>query len=105
MSSNVGLNGEKHKCQTSRDQKANQEQSGVMVSTNTISHNLNHAVLHWQKPRKTPFLKKRHKKEQLIFAKEYLDKPQSWENGLRTDETKIKPFGNAKQNFVYSNEV
>lgn len=39
----------------------------------------------------------------MIFAKEYLDKPQSfWENLLWTDETKqIKCFDNAKQKFLY----
>ena len=46
-------------------------------------------------------LRKRHKKangNRLIFAKEYLDKPQSfWENVLWTDETKIELFGSAHQ--------
>ena len=55
-----------------------------------------------RRPRRTPLLKKRHKKERLIFAKEYLDKPQSfWENVLWTDETKIELFGNAHKRFVY----
>ncbi|KAK3523448.1 hypothetical protein QTP86_033613 [Hemibagrus guttatus] len=36
------------------------------------------------------------KKEQLVFAKEYLDKAQSWENVLWTEL-----FGNAHQQFVY----
>ena len=45
---------------------------------------------------------KRHKKKQLIFPKEYPDKPQSfWENVLWTTETKIELFGNAHQQFVY----
>src|SRR4029434_1702963 len=55
-----------------------------------------------------PLLRKRHKKERLIFAKEYLDTPQSfWENVLWTDETKIELFGNAHQQYVYRrrNEV
>uniref|UniRef100_A0A3B1JPD6 Uncharacterized protein n=1 Tax=Astyanax mexicanus TaxID=7994 RepID=A0A3B1JPD6_ASTMX len=88
--------------QTSKELKVNLEQSGVMVSTSTIRRTLNQAELYGRRPRKKPLLKKRHKKERLIFAKEYLDKPQSfWENVLWTDETKIELFGNAKQQFVY----
>ncbi len=87
---------------TSKDLKDNLEQSGVMVSTSTIHRTLNQAGLHGQRPRKTPLLKKRHTKERLIFAKEYLNKPQSfWENVLWTDETKIELFGNLHQQFVY----
>lgn len=87
---------------TSKDLKADLEQSGVMVSTRTIRRTLNQAGLHGRRPRKTPLLKKRHKKGRLIFAKEYLDKPQSfWENVLWTDETKIELFGNGHQQFVY----
>ncbi len=87
---------------TSKDLKANLEQSGVMVSTSTIHRTLNQAGLHGRRPRKTPLLKKRHKKERLIFAKEYLGKLQSyWENVLWTDGTKIELFGNAHQHFVY----
>lgn len=93
---------EKTPRQTSKELKANLEQSGVMVSTSTIRRTLNHAELYGRRPRKKPLLKKRHKKERLIFAKEYLDKPQSfWDNVLWTDETKIELFGNAKQQFVY----
>lgn len=63
---------------------------------------LNQAELNGQRPRKKPLLKKRHKKERLIFAKEYLYKSQSfWENVLWTDETKIELFDNAHQQFVY----
>lgn len=41
-------------------------------------------------------------KERLIFAKAYLDKPQSlWENALWIDKTKTELFGNAYQQFVY----
>lgn len=93
---------EKTPRQTSKELKANLEQSGVMVSTSTIRRTLNHAELYGRRPRKKPLLKKRHKKERLIFAKEYRDKPQSfWDNVLWTDETKIEFFGNAKQQFVY----
>ncbi|KAK3569876.1 hypothetical protein QTP86_006746 [Hemibagrus guttatus] len=82
--------------------KAKLEQSGVMVSTSTIRRTLNQAGLHGRRPRKTLLLKKRHKKERLVFAKEYLDKAQSfWENVLWIDETKIELFGNAHQQFVY----
>ena len=93
---------EKTSRQTSKDLKANLEQSGVMVSTvpykSTIHRTLNQTGLYGRRPRKTPLLRKRHKKERLIFAKKYLDKPQSfWENVLWTDETKIELFGNAHQ--------
>ncbi len=87
---------------TSKDLKDNLEQSGVMVSTSTIRRTLNQAGLHGRRPKKTLLLKKRHTKERLIFAKEYLNKPQSfWENVLWTDETKIELFGNLHQQFVY----
>ncbi len=87
---------------TSKDLKDNLEQSGVMVSTSTIRCTLNQAGLHGQRPRKTPLLNKTHTKERLIFAKEYLNKPQSfWENVLWTYKTKIELFGNLHQQFVY----
>ena len=89
-------------CHTSKDLKANLEQSGVMVSTNTIRRTLIQTGLHGRRPRKTPSLRKKHKKEQLIFVIEYLDKPQSfWENVLWPNETKIELSGNAHQQFVY----
>ena len=51
-------------------------------------------------------LKKRHKKEQLIFAKENLDKPQAFlDNVLWTDETKVELFGNAHKQYVRRNEA
>ena len=64
--------------------------------TSTIRRTLNQTGLYGRRPRKTPLLRKRHKKDL------YLDKPQSfWENVLWTDETKIELFGNAHQQFVY----
>ena len=93
---------EKTPRKTSKELKADLEQSGIMVSTRTIRRTLNREGLYGRRPRRTPLLKKRHKKERLIFAKEYLDKPQSfWENVLWTDETKIELFGNAHKRFVY----
>ena len=56
---------EKTPRQTSKDLKANLEQSGVMVSTSTIRRTLNQTGLYGWRPRKTPLLKKRHKKEYL----------------------------------------
>lgn len=87
---------------TSKDLKTNLEQSGVIVSTSTIRRTLNRVGLYGRRPRKTPLLKKRHKKERLIFAKENLDKPQSfWNNVLWTDETKVELFGNSRRQYVY----
>ncbi len=88
---------------TSKDLKDNLEQSGVMVSTSTICCTLNQAG---QRQRKTPLLKKIHKKERLIFAKEYLNKPQSfWEHFLWTDETKIELFENIGVTIMVSRTV
>lgn len=74
--------------------KADLEQSEVKVSTHTTHHRLNQEELHGRRPRRTErLLKERYKKERLIFAKEYLDKPQSsLPNVLWTDESKIKLF-------------
>ena len=86
----------------SKTWRLNVDQSEVMVSTSTTCRTLNQTGLHGRMPRKTPLLRKRHKKERLIFAKQYLDKPQCfWENVLWTDETKIELSGNAHQQFVY----
>lgn len=87
---------------TSKDLQAHLEQSGVTVARSTIRHTLNTVGLHGRRPRRTPLLKNRHKKERLHFAKENLDKPQSfWENVLWTDETKVELFGNSHQQYVY----
>ena len=73
-----------------------------MVSTSAVHGTLNQTGPHGRRPKRTPLLRKSHNKDQLIFAKEYQDKPQSfWENVLWTDETQIELFGNAHQQFVY----
>uniref|UniRef100_A0A3P9NV93 Transposase Tc1-like domain-containing protein n=1 Tax=Poecilia reticulata TaxID=8081 RepID=A0A3P9NV93_POERE len=78
---------------TSKDLKTNLEQSGVIASSSTTRCTLNKVGLYGRRPRKTPFLKKRHKKERLIFAKENLDKPQSfWDNFF---------FGKSHKQYVY----
>lgn len=67
-------------CKTSKQLKA-----GVMVSMHTLRWTLNHKGLYERRPRRTPLLEK---KDPLIFAIEYLDKPQP-ANVLLTDKTKI----------------
>lgn len=72
---------EKSPHSTSTDLQANLEQSGVTVSKSTIRRTLNKVGLCGRRPRKTPLLKKKHKKDRLDFAKENLDQPQSfWQN-------------------------
>ncbi len=87
---------------TSKDLKDNLEQSGVMVSTSTIRRTLNQAGLHGQRPRKTPLLKKRHKKGRTDLCQRVPGQTTIFlENVLWTDETKIELFGNLHQQFVY----
>uniref|UniRef100_A0A3Q2PJ87 Transposase Tc1-like domain-containing protein n=1 Tax=Fundulus heteroclitus TaxID=8078 RepID=A0A3Q2PJ87_FUNHE len=88
--------------QTSKDLKTHLDQSGVIVSASTIRRTLNKVGLYGRRPRKTPLLKKIHKKERLNFAKENLDKPQAFrDNILWTDETKVELFGNSHKQYVY----
>lgn len=71
---------------------------GVMVSTRTIRRTLNQAELYEQRPMKTPLLKKRHKKEQVIFDTEEQDKPQSFSENVLW--TKNNLFTDSKMKLI-----
>ena len=87
---------------TSKEIKGELQGQGTSVSDRTIRRCLSQSGLHGRRPRRTPLLKKNHKKARLEFAKMHVDKPQSfWENVLWTDETKLELFGKAHQLYVH----
>lgn len=86
---------------TSKQIEADLQTQGTTVSARTIRRHLNEKGRYGRRPRKTPLLTQRHKKARLEFAKTYLKKPQSWENILWTDETKVEVFGKAHHHIVY----
>uniref|UniRef100_A0A3P8W165 Uncharacterized protein n=1 Tax=Cynoglossus semilaevis TaxID=244447 RepID=A0A3P8W165_CYNSE len=78
---------------TSKEIKGELQGQGTSVSDRTIRRCLSQSGLHGRRPRRTPLLKKNHKKARLEFAKMHVDKPQSfWEDVLWTDETKLELF-------------
>lgn len=84
-------------CQTSKDLKANPEQSGVMISTGTVRRTLNQPGLYGQRPRKTPLLKQR--RSDYSFQGVPGRTTILVGNVLWTDETKIEIIDNAHQRF------
>lgn len=88
---------------TSKGLKVHVLEFGLIVSSRTIRGSLNQSGVYPRRLRKTPLVKTRHKKEGVDVAKEYLDKPQSFqENVLWTDETKIEVLGNTHQQSIHS---
>ena len=66
----------------------------VEVSLGTIRNRLNEAGYNGRRPRKTPFLKDRHKKARLKFAKTHRGKSlRFWKKILWSDETKLEIWG------------
>ncbi len=71
-----------------------ESQTGVTISRNTIRRTLQRNGMHGCRPRKKPFLKPRHKKARLEFARAHADKDEDyWDSILWSDETKINVFG------------
>ena len=71
-----------------QDQLANE---GDSVSLSTVSNTLHNASLFGRRPRRTPLLKKNHREARLKYAKEHVDKDDSfWSQVLWSDETKIE---------------
>lgn len=75
---------------------------GLKVSKDTISRTIRTAGLQARRPRRTPFLKPRHAKTRLKYAKDHLDKDESfWQSILWSDETKIELFSHNHVQTVY----
>ncbi len=71
-----------------------ESQTGVTISRDTILRTLQRNGMHGCRPRKKPFLKPRHKKARLEFARAHADKDEDyWDSILWSDETKINVFG------------
>ncbi len=71
-----------------------ESQTGVTISRDTIRRTLQRNGMHGCRPRKKPFLKPRHKKARLEFARAHADKDEDyWDSILWSDETKINVFG------------
>ena len=72
------------------------ETVGINVSKGTVSNALKECGVQSNRARKTPFLAKRHVKERLEFANNFLLKPASfWDNVIWSDETKIELFNHS----------
>ena len=75
-------------------QKDLDEFDGVQVGTKTIARRLHAANFNGRRVRKTPFLKKRHKKKRLEYAKMHQKKSMRfWKKVLWSDETKLEIWG------------
>ncbi len=71
-----------------------ESQTGVTISCDTIRRTQQRNGMHGCRPRKKPFLKPRHKKARLEFARAHADKDEDyWDSILWSDETKINVFG------------
>lgn len=75
---------------------------GTSVCKRTISTELHRGSLKSRKPRKTPLLKKHHRKSRLEFAKKYInEEPTFYDDVIWSDETKIELFGINDANHVW----
>ena len=76
--------------------------SGVNVSKKTVTRALQQNGLQAYRPRKTPFLKKRHLTARLKYANDNLQKDYShWKRVIWSDETKIELFGHRSVAYVW----
>lgn len=67
------------------------------IATTTIRKRFIAVNLKVRSPRKVPLLKKIHLKNGLLFAKKFIDEPDTvWRNILWTDETKVVQFYHGK---------
>ena len=72
------------------------------ISVFTVARALTCAGLQSRRPRKVPYLKKKHLEARLQFAKLNLNRPQQfWGNVLWSDETKIELFGHNTSTRVW----
>ncbi len=69
-----------------------ESQTGVTISRDTIRRTLQMNGMHGCSPQKTPFLKPKHKKARLEFARAHADEDY-WDSILWSDEMKINVFG------------
>lgn len=78
---------------TSGDLQASLQKSGVAVSRSTIRRHLKKTGLHGRIARRKPLLRQCHKTARLKYAKQHLEKPESfWHKIIWSDETKIELY-------------
>ena len=82
---------------TSKELQQHLASMGVSVHHSTVQRTLHKSELDGRVMRKKTFLRQKHKKNRVKFAKEHIDKPDVfWNNILWTDETKIGLFAGAQ---------
>ena len=87
---------------TIKELKSGLQEKGTSVCENTVSRALHRSGLWSRKPRRTPFLGKKHIQARISFANDYYKKPDCfWNNVLWSDETKIELFGNNASTHVW----
>lgn len=78
------------------------EDAGVKVSRTTLKRVLHKNGLRGCRPRRTPLLRPRHVKARLKYAKNHLERDETfWKSILWSDETKLELFGHRDVAFVW----
>ena len=76
--------------------------SGCSVTKRAISNEMLRNSLKSRRPKKIPFLLKRHRDARLKFVRQHKENENSfWERVLWTDETEIELFGHNYRNYVW----
>ncbi|KAF7653672.1 hypothetical protein LDENG_00080200 [Lucifuga dentata] len=90
---------------TAKDLQQDLVAAGTKVSICTVRHILKVEGLYGQTPRRTPLLTHKHKKSQLQYARNHINKPQKfWDFVLWSNETKLELFGPMDQRYVLEEE-